>query len=453
MRHSVLLTWLCVLTVLVVGNNRVSAEPTPIAPITLGHSTAPLNGPWRFHVGDDPRWSSADFDDSTWETVDLTPAPDAHDGDVGLPGYVSGWSRRGHAGYTGYAWYRLKVDIDSDTNTLLRLAGPTLVDSTYELYVDGKLLGGSGIFAGTTPTVFGVRPTIFPLPSSVSAGTTTTYLVAFRVWMDPLDAGEDNGGIHVAPIVGDADGIDRLHQVQWLQTFKGYVVDAVEPLAFVLLALMVVGVIAYRTDDAYGWLVIALLLLALLRVHQVLFYWTDLVSLRSYDTTTTVILRPLTLAAWILAWTDWFRIGRSGWLRSVVIAGTAIYIVCALLSRPWFLPEATGGIKPIADGVIEGVRVAFVALYLWIVVLGTIRCARPSTYLAVLAAVLVGIGLFATELNALGIPGIWFPYGTGVARGQYAYAAFFVVLFVLLLIRSAGYAREERFPLRTSAPQ
>jgi hypothetical protein len=45
--------------------------------------------------------------------------------------------------------------------------------------------------------------------------------------MDPLDAGEDNGGIHVAPIIGDADSIDLLHQVQWLQTFKGYVVDAI----------------------------------------------------------------------------------------------------------------------------------------------------------------------------------------------------------------------------------
>ncbi|WP_146171605.1 hypothetical protein [Luteibacter sp. OK325] len=137
------------LIALTTNSRMAAADPAPSSHIVLGHSTVPLNGPWRFQVGDDHRWSSPDFDDSSWETVDLTPAPGAHDGDVGLPGYVPGWSRRGHAGYTGYAWYRMKVSVDSDTDTPLALAGPTLVDSTYQLYVDGKLLGGPGLFTGT----------------------------------------------------------------------------------------------------------------------------------------------------------------------------------------------------------------------------------------------------------------------------------------------------------------
>lgn len=401
-----------------------SAEAIRVAHIALGHSTVPLHGPWQFQVGDDPHWSSPDFDDRSWQSVDLTPAPGAHDGDVGLPGYVSGWSRRGHAGYTGYAWYRMKVSVDSDADTPLALAGPTLVDSTYELYVDGKLLGGPGMFRGATPTVFGVRPSVFPLPAS-SAGA-RTYLIAFRVWMDPLDAGEDNGGIHIAPTIGDAAGIDFLHQVQWLQTFKGYVVDAIEPFAFVLLALMVFGLIACRTSDSYGWLATALLLLALLRVHQVLFYWTDIISLRCYDTMTSVILRPLVLATWCLAWRDWFHLGKHPWLRYFLGGLTVVYVAFALVA---------------ADMLVEVARLAFAALYLWIIGLGAIRSAKPSAYLATLAAILVGIGLFATELNALGVPGIWFPYGTGVARGQYAYAAFIACLFVLILMRSVGYAR------------
>src|ERR1700754_4902997 len=117
MRCSELLAFVCVLMAFTTGSRMASAEPAPIAHVTLGHSTASLNGPWQFHVGDDPRWSSPGFDDSSWETVDLTPAPGAHDGDVGLPGYVSGWSRRGHAGYTGYAWYRINVSVDGDTDT------------------------------------------------------------------------------------------------------------------------------------------------------------------------------------------------------------------------------------------------------------------------------------------------------------------------------------------------
>ena len=52
-----------------------------IAHVTLGQSAVPLYGPWKFTVGDSPidpktgkpLWAEPDFDDSKWETVDLTP--------------------------------------------------------------------------------------------------------------------------------------------------------------------------------------------------------------------------------------------------------------------------------------------------------------------------------------------------------------------------------------------
>src|SRR5690242_14955777 len=52
--------------------------------IALGHSTAHLDGPWKFHTGDDPRWADPDFDDSGWESMDLSAPQDANDGDVGI---------------------------------------------------------------------------------------------------------------------------------------------------------------------------------------------------------------------------------------------------------------------------------------------------------------------------------------------------------------------------------
>jgi len=442
MRWSGYLASLCLLTALVIPSGHAVAGPAPGANVVLGHSTVPLNGPWRFHVGDDDRWSSPDFDDSGWETVDLTPAAGAHDGDVGLPGYVTGWSQRGHAHYTGYAWYRIKVTVDSDKGTALALAGPTLVDSTYQLYVNGKLAGGPGVFSQTPPTVFAAKPSVFALPTSPT-DQTQTYVIAFRVWLDPLEAGEESGGMHVAPVIGAADAIHQLHQTQWLQTFKGYVVDAVEPLAFALLAIMVVGLIASRTGDNYRWLVVALIVLALLRLNQVLFFWTPYLSLRGYDIAVTVLLRPLVLAAWTLAWRDWFRLDRPRWLGYAIGALTVIYVAIACLGRPWFAPEAGHGLKATTSIVIQGLRVVFAAVYLWVIGLGLARSARPSTWLAALAAILVGIGLFATELSALRVPGIWFPYGTGVSRSQYAYAIFIAVLFVMILMRSAGYARRK----------
>ena len=429
-----LLAFLCFLAALLVTSGPVQAQPAEGAPIRLGHSTAPLNGPWRFHLGDDPHWASPDFDDAAWETVDLTPPPGAHDGDVGLPGYVPGWNQRGHANVTGYAWYRLKVSVTGDGNAPLALAGPTLVDSTYELYVDGKRLGGPGVFSTAGPTVFAVRPTVFSLSALPTSGA-REYVIAIRVWMDPSDAGSESGGIHIAPTIGDAESIGLLHQVQWLRTFNGYVVDAVEPLAFVVLAIMAGALFAARTDDRYASLVVALLLLALLRVNQVTYAWGHFQSLRCYDIATAVVIKPLALAAWILAWRDWFRVRNVPWLRPTVITLAIIYLVCAWLGRPWFMPDAMPTLKAGANLAVEGARVLFAILFVGVVCLGVARWPKPHAWLSALCALLVGIGLFATELNALGVPGIWFPWGVGVARGQYAYAAFIPLLFLLLLFR------------------
>ena len=52
-----------------------------------------LDGPWRFQVGDDPRWADPDFDDSTWATVTLGQS----------------FTEQGLDSYSGYAWYRLRL--------------------------------------------------------------------------------------------------------------------------------------------------------------------------------------------------------------------------------------------------------------------------------------------------------------------------------------------------------
>jgi hypothetical protein len=429
--------WLVSLALLLLAagmNLPALADPNPA--ITLGQSILPLTGPWRFATGDDLHRAAPAFDDSQWETVDLTPAPGAHDADVGLPGYVPGWSARGHAGYIGYAWYRMRLTIDAGVGSHLALAGPTDVDTTYQLYVDGKLLGASGDFSGRTPTVYSVQPTIFSLPA-VPSGV-HTYVIAVRVWMDPADAGEDSGGMHIAPDVGNLDDIARLHQVQWLQTFKGYVVDALEPLAFIGLAILVLALMACRRDT-YRWLVAALLFTALWRANQVMFFWTQAESLRVYDIATAVLLAPLSMAAWTLAWRDWFGLNQHEWLIRVVGVLCLIDILFSLIGRPWF--EGGHGLKAVAEVMVEGVRLIYAALYLWLIGTALIRRPAWTTAAAVLAAILIGIGLFASELSAIGLPGIWFPYGTGVSRTQYAYAAFIMLLFALLLARWIRYAR------------
>jgi hypothetical protein len=85
--------------------------------IHLGDAAATLNGPWAFSIGDSPidpktgqpLWAEPGFDDSHWETIDLTPRGLTDPNGSGTAGWVPGWTSLGHPGYSGYAWYRIRV--------------------------------------------------------------------------------------------------------------------------------------------------------------------------------------------------------------------------------------------------------------------------------------------------------------------------------------------------------
>jgi hypothetical protein len=107
--------------------------------ITLGQSVVPLYGPWKYTVGDSPvdpithapLWAEPGFDDSKWETADLTPKNGALNPGSGSTGYVPGWTVKGHPGYWGYAWYRIRVHLETPRGEKLALAGPPVVDDVY----------------------------------------------------------------------------------------------------------------------------------------------------------------------------------------------------------------------------------------------------------------------------------------------------------------------------------
>src|SRR5262245_14749123 len=167
-----LIAWALVIADLARGGRR--DPPTLRAAATL------LDGPWRFHTGDDPRWADPSLDDTGWETIDMTAPPGSHDDDVGLPDYVGGWMAHGHPGYTGYAWYRRPLTVPAGSATW-DILGPTLVEDGYELYWNGKLLGGSGRL-GPNPRVVGTRPLRFALPADAAG---TRGILAVRAFILP----------------------------------------------------------------------------------------------------------------------------------------------------------------------------------------------------------------------------------------------------------------------------
>lgn len=411
-------------------------------PVVLGDSTVALNGPWKFHTGDDPRWADPAFDDSGWESVDLTPSPGANDGDVGLPGYVPGWSAKGHPGYQGYGWYRIHLTVRPPAGETLALLGPWAVDSVYQVYGNGTLLGGVGDFHGSTPVAHGNHyPRLLPFPLESARGGAMT--LAIRVWMGPWAAAAPGaGGIHIAPAIGEREAITARYRLQWLKIFEGYAVDVVPALLFVLLAVMVLCLWPFdRTDRAVPWLAAALLLSGIQRGNQAFFFWWEIETIQGFVVCILVLTASLNLGAWMMAWRGWFKEDWPAWLPQAVAALTLVLMLAQALGRPWLFDAVFP--HPAAVAVrylIAGVRLAFLLVLALIVQQGIRHQGREAWY-ALPAVLAIGAVLFTSELVAVHVPGIWFPWGVGLSLGECASVVFDALLFTLLVRRLWAHAR------------
>nr|WP_183573042.1 glycoside hydrolase [Mucilaginibacter sp. X5P1] len=410
-------------------------------PESINHSVIVLDCLWKFHTGDEKHWSDQRFDDADWEKVDLTPTPGAHDNDVGLLGYVKGWTAKGHPGYSGYAWYRIHINIAGEKISDLEMTGPPDVEDAYQVFANGFLLGSDGDFSGKTPTVYSIRPRIFSLSKARFAPKdgNDSLVIAFRVWVDAgtiKGSPDDAGGIHIAPTIGVKSGIEAIYHAQWLQSFWGYIVDAVEPLLFILLAILTCNItLFYSSKRARRWFVLALLLTACVRANQVLFFWAPYESNHAYDLIREVILTPLCLWAWLMTIRFWFGIeNRLTWFPKVLNSLTILFMVCRLFSLSWFFPGTFQPLKADFDIACNWFRIAFLALLIVLVLMGyRQRRHQHQLWLVMPAVILLATGLFAQELSIAHIPGIWFPYGIGVSRTQYAYAGFIIFMFSILI--------------------
>jgi hypothetical protein len=426
------------LNLLLVGS-AAAAEASPANPITLGKAVVALNGVWKFHTGDDARWAEPDFDDSNWESVDLTPVAGAHDSDVGLTGYVPGWQTKGHRGYIGYAWYRVRVSIESPPGEGLALSGPPYVDSAYQVFLNGRLIGEFGDFAGATPAAYGIhRPKFFPLSAAdiSMAQSQNGCVIAFRVWMGSWMLGDpESGGIHIAPSLGTTAGAVARYQAQRWETIRGYIVDAVEAVLFWLLALVACSLIPFdRSSPAYRWLAAALAFIGIARANQAVFFWCEFESLHGFEVVTVVLMIPMSLGAWTFAWYYWVRPRHSAWLPAAIGTLTLILMILTILRRSWFYGAFAPSFQAALRFCSQSARLVFLIMTLYVLFRALVQPSREKWF-AIPAILLVSVGIFAQELSLIGIPGIWFPFGVGVSRTEYAYAIFDTALLALLLRR------------------
>src|SRR5579863_2642395 len=75
-------------------STQTAGPPASTAPPPDFRTVLTLNGPWRFQIGDDLEWAETNFDDSKWQPVTLSDS----------------LASQGFDSYSGYAWYRLRLE-------------------------------------------------------------------------------------------------------------------------------------------------------------------------------------------------------------------------------------------------------------------------------------------------------------------------------------------------------
>lgn len=144
---------------------------------------AELAGPWRFHTQDNSAWADPDAPDSDWPLI-----------------YAGkSWDEQGYKGYSGIAWYRLRV-LGATDHGPLAFYLPS-VDESCQVFVNGHLIGQVGGLPPHARYVFAQRM-YFTVPAD-AVRPHQAIEIAVRVWHSPRSYSTDGGLISV-PRIGSA---------------------------------------------------------------------------------------------------------------------------------------------------------------------------------------------------------------------------------------------------------
>ncbi len=406
--------------------------------VVLGFSTVELSGPWKFHKGDNMQWAQPDFNDAGWTSMDLKPPTGSYDPFLGTSGFMPGWTDLGDPGYSGYAWYRLKVNVQYDPGLSeggLEIKMPSDVDDAYQVYVNGQQIGEFGHFRKRGVTTYLTLPRVYELPKGIESGQIT---IAIRVWMDAATAltNPDSGGLHGPPVFGQAAPIDRMLRLDWDAVNHSEISKFLE-FGVLLLAIVVAGLLSWldRKEKAYRWLGLTCGAIALQMLTNLTGNYTTLLPAWLNFMLADAVLAPAVIALWIVFWAYWFRMGRMVRLHRMVWAFTIVLaITVAMLRAPFY-----GGFVPIRAVVILAPLSVFLklllgGLLLWVAWEG-MRKDHTGAWLAMPAIGLVVLSLYQQELIVLHVPVNFFPFGMAVGISQIAVVVSLNIITLLLMRR------------------
>lgn len=313
------------------AQTRASAVPASpdktsgsVQEVHFGNSVVRLTGPWKFHTGDNPAWSQPAFDDSSWSKMDMTPP---------ARGPLPGWTARGFPHYSGFAWYRLVIDV-RDSGKQLALRMPDSVDDAYQVFVNGAQIGEFGKFNGRSVTAYAALPRAFPLPQNLTDGRMT---IAIRMWMDsatPFNS-PDAGGLHGPPMLGYAK--DIAGQVRLDFDSIAHIVGSGFLESLILIMALLMAAALYWLDpqeEAYFWLALVCLVTLLGNSIVLLANFAAPIGQTEVVILADVLAAPIRIGLWVMFWAYWFRLPKLHRIHAIVWALVALLAVGTAMLRP-----------------------------------------------------------------------------------------------------------------------
>lgn len=403
--------------------------------VKLGTSTIDLYGPWKFHTGDNLAWAQPDFDDSSWANMNMVP-PEGSDG------YVPGWTARGYAGYSGYAWYRLQVIVEG-TPGPLSLKMPEAVDDAYQVFVDGRRIGEFGSFNPRHVTAYSALPRAFLLPPDIRDRKIT---IAIRMWMDsatPFNS-PDAGGLHGPPVLGYASVIGAQVQLDW-DAIAHYIGSGFLEMLILVMALGMALTLFWLDWDEKSYLWLALVCLATLISNGVVLVdnFTTAVGQTASVLVTDVFATPVRIGCWVLFWGYWFRLPRLRWLHRVVWPAVILLALgTAMLRAPLY-----GQHIPVHAAVwLEPLRL-YLKLYLGVLLLFVafqgFKRKKTEGGLAAAAILFAVFANYQHELRLVHIPTAFTILGFNISLGTLSTIVSLLIITIMLLTRFIAARRAE----------
>jgi hypothetical protein len=399
-----------------------SAAPAAPVPVKLGDSSAKLNGPWKFHTGDDMAWARPDFDDSSWGNMDLTVAPGAEE--------AGGWTQRGYPGYSGYAWYRLQANVQGASRRLA-LKMPDQADDAYQVYVNGQLVGELGKFNGQRVTAYPSLPEGFPFPTGVGNGTVS---IAIRMWMDPATRFNfpDAGGLHGPPVLGYARIINDSVTLDY-DFIAHYFAGASLEVLILLMALLMSAALFWldRQEQAYLWLALVCIFTLLYNAIVLSVNVVAWIGQTPAVVLSDVVLHPVRIGLWVLFWGYWFRLAKIRRLHQAVWPLVALLMVGYALLRP----PLYGLVVPVSYQNFINPSLLILKLGLGVVLFFVayrgFRTQKTEGWMAGTAVLLVFVSNYSSELRLIHVPIMFTVFGFYIQLGTVATIASLLIITVM----------------------